>query len=122
MGRYVPAVKGDKKVTDINKLAVSFKSIGKSSERKMTARLRRHAYESGWPVQLGRVLEVKHHDDGDFSIQYPAHLESEVLGIEWGSLDIPENPVMLRTSNRMDDLYDSHLSKINVALSEVKYI
>jgi len=122
MGRYDSAVKGDQKVTDIQKLAGSFKATGKWSERLLTAKLRRHAYDSGWPAALGRVLEVKHDDNGDFSIQYPAHLESQILGVEFGDQDTPPNPVMLRVANRADGVFDDHLSRISTALNEVKYI
>ena len=109
-------------MTDIQKLAGSFKATGKKSEKLLTAKLRRHAYDSGWPVQLGRVLEVKHDDNGDFSIQYPAHLESQILGVEFGDQDTPPNPAMLRVANRADGVFDEHLSRISNALNEVKYI
>lgn len=109
-------------MTDIQKLAGSFKATGKKSEKLLTAKLRRHAYDSGWPVQLGRVLEVKHHDSGDFSIQYPAHLEDQILGLEYGNQETPANPVMLRVANRADGVFDDHLSRISTALNEVKYI
>lgn len=109
-------------MTDIPKLAANFKATGDWSERKLTARLRRHAYESGWPVELGHALEVKHNDSGDFNIQYPEHLEGQILGIEYGNQEVVQNPAMLRVSNRSDDIFDEHLSRISTALSEVKYI
>lgn len=107
-------------MTDIQKLANNLEQAGSRSEKEMTAKLRRHAYESGWPVELGRVLEVKHHENGDFSIQYPAHLEDQILGLEYGTQDIPQNPVMLRTSNRFE--FNRHLARISTVLNEVKYI
>lgn len=109
-------------MTDIQKLKSSFNSTGKWSERLLTAKLRRHAYDSGWPAALGRTLEVKHLDNGDFSIQYPAHLEDQILGIEYGGQDNPPNPVMLRVANRAEGVFDDHLSSISTALNEVKYI
>jgi len=109
-------------VTDIQKLAAGFTATGIFSEKRLTSKLRRHAYESGWPAKLSRVLEVKHLDNGDFIIQYPNNLEEQILGIEYGTQDTPPNPAMLRVSNRADDIFDDHLARISTALSEVKYI
>lgn len=109
-------------MTNINKLAAGFKATKDWSAKRLTAKLRRHAYESGWPVELSRTLKITPLDNGNFSVNYPARLESQILGLEFGDQNTPPNPAILRTSNRVDDIYDDHLARISTALGEVKYI
>lgn len=82
--------------------------------KKATARLRRHAYRSGWPINLSRKLEIKH-ENGEFFVNFPEELMDEYLDTEYGTQDNPPNPVMHRFINRIDeqmDEYDAQLSQI----------
>lgn len=82
---------------------------------KATAKLRRNAYESGWPTNLSRTLSVVHVGSGKYSINYPEDLENDILDQEAGTQDVPPNPVMRLFMNRFEQHsqdYDTALAKM----------
>lgn len=84
------------------------------SSKKATARLRKHAYESGWPTELSRVLSVTH-SDGEFNVSYPEDLSEKVLDTEFGTVNSQPNPAIRNFMGQIDDhLYDYDNALVNV--------
>lgn len=70
------------------------------ASRQMTSRLRRSAYESGWPVSVARHLRVDNDASHDFSVSYPEHVSAAVEDLEYGTQSAPPNPVIRQFRNR----------------------
>ena len=76
--------------------------------RKLSAALRRSAYEAGWPVSAARHLWVTHEEDGEYGVRYPGHVADHVEAHEYGEGDRPGLPVIRQFMNRLDH-HDHHL-------------
>lgn len=60
---------------------------------KLTAQLRRKAYESGWPSSASRHLTVIP-SDTSYQVKYPAKHSKSIEDAEYGTPDTPPNPVV----------------------------
>lgn len=60
---------------------------------KLTAQLRRKAYESGWPTSASRHLTVFPHDTS-YAVKYPASHADHIENAEYGTESTPPNPVV----------------------------
>lgn len=63
------------------------------SAKKLTAQLRRTAYESGWPSSASRHLKVIPVNDR-YHVTYPTQHSSLIEDHEFGTPDTPPNPVV----------------------------
>lgn len=61
--------------------------------RKLTAQLRRKAYESGWPTSASRHLTV-FPQDTSYAVKYPSNHARAVEDAEYGTESTPPNPVV----------------------------
>lgn len=69
--------------------------------RRLTAALRREAWESGWPASAARNLWVKH-EDGEYQVFYPGHAKDHIESFEYGGHDSVPNPAIRSFMNRLD--------------------
>lgn len=65
------------------------------SAKKLTSKLRRTAYDSGWPTSASRHLKVVA-DNGSYNAVYPAQYAKEIEDVEYGTPDAPPNPTVRR--------------------------
>lgn len=72
--------------------------MGEKTARHMTSRLRRSAYERGWPVSVARQLHVRHNDEG-FDVEYPNGIKNMVESLEYGTQSVPPNAVIRQFRN-----------------------
>lgn len=63
------------------------------SAKKLTAQLRRKAYESGWPTHASRHLKVVPTVDS-YTVSYPTKHGSNIEDAEYGTQSTPPNPVV----------------------------
>jgi hypothetical protein len=63
------------------------------SAKKLTAQLRRKAYESGWPTHASRHLKVVPTVDS-YRVSYPTKHGEHIENAEYGTQDTPPNPVV----------------------------
>lgn len=78
----------------IEKFIVNAISQGQQhSAKKLTAQLRRKAYESGWSSAASRHLKVVPFDDR-YHVTYPTEHASHIEDFEYGTTDTPPNPVV----------------------------
>jgi hypothetical protein len=63
------------------------------SSKKLTAQLRRKAYESGWPTDASRHLKVVSMDS-KYSVSYPKKHAASIEDAEYGTQSTPPNPVV----------------------------
>lgn len=61
--------------------------------KKLTAQLRRNAYESGWPTSASRHLTVFPKDTG-YAVKYPNSHANAIEDAEYGTESTPPNPVV----------------------------
>lgn len=70
--------------------------------KKLTAQLRRTAYEYGWPTHAARSLTVvprgKH-----FGVEYPDHHATTIENLEYGTQDTPPSPVLRKFLHTLKD-------------------
>jgi hypothetical protein len=67
--------------------------IGADADRH-TATIRRHALEAGWPKHLANSISVAVTHKGTYRMDYPPHLEDDILRLEYGTQDVPPSPIM----------------------------
>jgi hypothetical protein len=82
-----------------------------SHSRKLTAALRRSAYEAGWPAQVARHLHVTHAND-EIDVRFPHQMADHVHDFEHGTQDRLAIPAIRQFMNRLeqyDHLMDSEL-------------
>ena len=94
------------------------KSAGYTAKR-MTSKLRRDAYHSGWPTEVSRLLTVRHDGGDNFYVDYPKQLENNVLNLEYGTQDNPPNAAMLRFMNRSEPFMDDYANKVFDSFAEM---
>jgi len=58
-----------------------------------TQRLKDHAIDYGWPLDVVGNLKMVH-NEGGHQIAYPKHLEDQILTLEYGTPSIPPSPVL----------------------------
>ncbi len=63
------------------------------SSKKLTAQLRRKAYESGWPTDASRHLRVVS-TDNKYRVAYPKKHATSIEDMEYGTESTPPNPVV----------------------------
>lgn len=87
----------------LNKIAQGQQKTAK----RLTAQLRRKAYEYGWPSHASRHLNVvprgKH-----FGVEYPDHHAKDIETLEYGTQDTPPSPLV---RNFLSSIKDSGLSQ-----------
>ncbi len=74
--------------------------------KKLTAKLRRSAYDSGWPTHAGRHLKVLP-EIGGYSVTYPKKHADRIERLEYGTQDTPPSPVV---RNFLSGIDSTHLS------------
>jgi hypothetical protein len=87
-------------VIDTTKYEQALVQASEQTARRLTSRLRRSAYRSGWPTSIARHLTVRH-NDGDFDIHYPESVARKVEDLEYGTQSAPPNAVMQQFRNRI---------------------
>lgn len=70
--------------------------------KRLSATLRRQAYQAGWPSSVARFLQVSY-VNGIFAVGYPKQAAKEIEDLEYGTQDNPPSPVILRFMNRIDE-------------------
>lgn len=88
-------------------------AAGKLHARRLTAKMRRDAYENGWPTNLSRQLKVKY-DGGRLHVDFPTDIIEDILDLEYGTQNTAPNPVIHRTLNRNND----HTAELDKALGK----
>lgn len=61
--------------------------------KQLTAKLRRSAYDAGWPSHAGRHLTVVPENKG-FGVTYPKQHAQRIENMEYGTQDTPPSPVV----------------------------
>jgi hypothetical protein len=107
-------------MTSTKDLSKYIHEVGEKTSKIATARLRVHAYDSGWPSELTRNLTVQHFGNGQFGITYPEDLESAILDQELGTQDSSPNPVMRTFMNRFESKSVEHDSLLASLINDWK--
>lgn len=84
---------------NVDHLSHALDQAGSRTAKKMTAALRRQAFEAGWPRAAGRRLRVEH-NQGEFSIVFPEEAQELVHDYEFGTQDRPPTAVLRKFSSR----------------------
>lgn len=61
--------------------------------KQLTAKLRRRAYDAGWPSHAGRHLTVVPENKG-FAVTYPKQHASHIEAMEYGTQETQPSPVV----------------------------
>lgn len=85
---------------NLDQLDAALSRAGTATARKMTADLRRRAYEAGWPSEAGRSLEVRH-DQGHFEVAFPEQARELVETLEYGTQEKPPTAVLRKFVTRI---------------------
>ena len=72
------------------------------SSKKLTAQLRRKAYESGWSTDASRHLRVVS-TDSKYQVAYPKKHANAVEDAEFGTESTPPNPVVRQFITGIND-------------------
>lgn len=64
-----------------------------TASAKLTSKVRRQAYQMGWPTSVSRRLVVDF-KDGKYTVSYPSDLKESVLDLEYGNQSTPPLPAM----------------------------
>jgi hypothetical protein len=86
-------------VIDTTSIQQGLVQMGEKTARQMSSRLRRSAFERGWPVAVARHLSVRH-ADAEFDVVYPSQLKDSVESLEYGTQSVPPNAVIRQFRNR----------------------
>lgn len=85
------------------------KTVGQGQQKaakKLTAKLRRAAYDSGWPSHAGRHLKVLP-EVGGYSVTYPKQHADHIEALEYGTQDTPPSPLV---RNFLSSIDSTHLN------------
>ena len=78
-------------LTEVIASLLDVELLNRTSE--LTEELKAEATKAGWPNILVSQLSVVV-EDGDFSYRYPSELKETVELLEFGTEDVPPNPVL----------------------------
>jgi hypothetical protein len=95
-----------------NFIAVS-SVAGKISARKLTSKMRRKAYDTGWPTSISRKLTVKY-TGGSFYVDFPEEILEDILDQEYGKGDSSPKPAIRTTMNNLND--HDHINELDIVL------
>lgn len=71
----------------------TYTSAAATASAKLTSKVRRQAYQMGWPTSVSRRLVVDF-KDGKYTVSYPSDLKESVLDLEYGNQSTPPLPAM----------------------------
>ena len=74
-------------------LVKTYSAATVEAAKKLTAKLRRDAYTSGWPTPASRFLVVEY-GNGQYTVKYPKAMSSRILDLEYGTQSNPPTPVI----------------------------
>lgn len=70
--------------------------------KELTRQLRAKAQERSWPFDIARRLRVIYDYDTDsYTVAYPQGLKRKIEDIEYGTQQVPPNPVIRPFMNKM---------------------
>jgi hypothetical protein len=90
-----------------NSLLAAAEHAHNSHSRRLTAALRREAFQAGWPASAARHLWVNH-EEGEFGVHYPEHAADHIESHEYGTTGRPALPAIRQFMNRLEQ-HDHHL-------------
>lgn len=73
--------------------AKAYSSAIANTAAKLTSRVRRQAYDMGWPTSVSRHLVINY-KNGEYVVEYPQDIKESVLDLEYGNQKTPPLPVM----------------------------
>jgi hypothetical protein len=71
----------------------TYSSAAATTAAKLTSKVRRQAYDMGWPPSVSRHLVIAH-KDGEYVVEYPQQIKESVLNLEYGNQKTPPLPLM----------------------------
>lgn len=92
-----------------SKFAAAADFASNSHSRRLSATLRRTAWEAGWPASAARHLWVRH-QDGEYQVHYPSHAADHIENHEYGSEGKPPLPAIRQFMARIHG-DDHHLDQ-----------
>lgn len=71
----------------------TYTTAAATASAKLTSKVRRQAYQMGWPTAVSRRLIVDF-KNGQYVVQYPSDLKESVLDLEYGNQTTPPLPAL----------------------------
>jgi hypothetical protein len=99
----------------------NFNSKLSSSSISLTAELRRHALNRGWPSEIVNSLAVVK-NGGLLDITYPEQFRTQIENLEYGDGPNPPSPVLRSFNYRADQLAEDIYEETHESLIEASRI
>lgn len=71
----------------------TYTAAAATASAKLTSKVRRQAYQMGWPTSVSRKLVVDF-KEGQYTVSYPTEIKESVLDLEYGNQSTPPLPAL----------------------------